>query len=227
MNQMCEVIREVSEDFSEIKVYPDYIGDLDGSMFCTACLAAPPGCHPSHYCEEHQNVIDAIRGSEPSMVVLVENRLLQDEPIEFKPSIKLRELVDTLKKEWDKLVKDNFNLTSDIKRLSEYLTTIKEDIYNSEIEQDSIITNLSAQRDKLTEITHFNTKLKKKLNALRGEVTIPLHEYVDLLKSDIKLGALEAGGVEHWEWYDESLLSEEKTESILKTNLDSLDISLN
>jgi hypothetical protein len=36
-------------------------------------------------------------------------------------------------------------------------------------------------------------------------VTITKKEYSDLLKSQKKLEALESGGVDNWEWYDQSL----------------------
>jgi len=36
-------------------------------------------------------------------------------------------------------------------------------------------------------------------------VTITKQEYLDLLKSQKKLEALESGGVDNWEWYYQSL----------------------
>lgn len=36
-------------------------------------------------------------------------------------------------------------------------------------------------------------------------VTISLERYNELLKSEDKLTALEDGGVDNWDWYDESL----------------------
>lgn len=38
-----------------------------------------------------------------------------------------------------------------------------------------------------------------------NEITITLKEYKSLLKDSRKLAALEAGGVDNWEWYGESL----------------------
>jgi formylmethanofuran dehydrogenase subunit E len=38
-------------------------------------------------------------------------------------------------------------------------------------------------------------------------VTIPKKEYDALLKSQEKLNALEAGGVDNWEWYGESMMN--------------------
>ena len=36
-------------------------------------------------------------------------------------------------------------------------------------------------------------------------ITIDCDKYIDLLLSQYKLRCLEAGGVDNWDWYDESL----------------------
>lgn len=41
--------------------------------------------------------------------------------------------------------------------------------------------------------------------SLEGNVTISKEEYLRLLKSEEKLSLLEAGGVDNWDWYSESL----------------------
>ena len=43
---------------------------------------------------------------------------------------------------------------------------------------------------------------------MEGEVTISKDRYFRLRKSEIKLMLLEAGGVDSWEWYEDSLFSE-------------------
>ena len=40
---------------------------------------------------------------------------------------------------------------------------------------------------------------------MEEQITITKREYLNLLKRDAKLGFLEAGGVDNWEWYGESL----------------------
>ena len=34
---------------------------------------------------------------------------------------------------------------------------------------------------------------------------IPMEEYVELIKAKVRLELLEAGGVDNWDWFDESL----------------------
>jgi hypothetical protein len=38
-----------------------------------------------------------------------------------------------------------------------------------------------------------------------GQITIPLSEYRTLLKAQVKIKLLRAGGVDNWEWYGEAL----------------------
>lgn len=38
-------------------------------------------------------------------------------------------------------------------------------------------------------------------------ITISLEEYAELQRDSRMLAALQAGGVDNWEWYDESLAS--------------------
>ena len=40
---------------------------------------------------------------------------------------------------------------------------------------------------------------------MHDTVTISQREYDQLVRDSYKLAALEAGGVDNWEWYDESL----------------------
>ena len=36
-------------------------------------------------------------------------------------------------------------------------------------------------------------------------VTIPTKEYIKLIKDSLKLQALDAGGVDNWDWYDDAM----------------------
>lgn len=42
-------------------------------------------------------------------------------------------------------------------------------------------------------------------NKENKEVTISSDRYEELLKAEAELNALHAGGVDNWDWYDESL----------------------
>lgn len=44
------------------------------------------------------------------------------------------------------------------------------------------------------------------------EISIPFAEYRRLIRRDAELSALEAGGVDNWEWYSDSLATLEEDE---------------
>jgi hypothetical protein len=68
MNNPCKVIREINENYSEIEVYPKFVDDVEGSQWCSACMAGSrDGTHISHECEPYQEVIDYINDSDASM----------------------------------------------------------------------------------------------------------------------------------------------------------------
>lgn len=61
--------------------------------------------------------------------------------------------------------------------------------------------------DKITiSIEDYERLLKRdEIEEVTEIVTITLKEYEELLKRDEILTALEAGGVDNWEWYDEAI----------------------
>lgn len=55
---------------------------------------------------------------------------------------------------------------------------------------------------------------------LSGEITISKKEYFDLRCAEERLSMLEAGGVDNWDWYGESLNPEgEKSYSDIKDEI--------
>ena len=38
-----------------------------------------------------------------------------------------------------------------------------------------------------------------------SSITIPMDQYVELRRDAAKLAALETGGVDNWQWYDQSI----------------------
>ena len=47
-------------------------------------------------------------------------------------------------------------------------------------------------------------------------IIIPKNEFVDLLRDSDKLNRLECGGVDNWDWYDESLNNDNEDPSYEK-----------
>lgn len=43
------------------------------------------------------------------------------------------------------------------------------------------------------------------MNSIEDTITIPISRYNQLLRSEDRLECLEAGGVDNWDWYSDSL----------------------
>ncbi len=138
-NNPCEVIRKINDDFSEVAVYPQFDTDMSGVDWCTECLASNGGASSHHTCEQYQDVIDTIRSNESSIIVIVENRLLASAPVEFKAWKKLKSEIKEMSNEVSELFKHRSKIKSDSNRMIEYLTTLKEEIYQAEAEKDRLL----------------------------------------------------------------------------------------
>lgn len=53
-------------------------------------------------------------------------------------------------------------------------------------------------------------------------IIIPKNEFADLLRDSDKLSRLECGGVDNWDWYDESLNNDPSYEKIQDMSDDNL-----
>lgn len=206
MNNPCEIVRKINDDFSEIVVYPKFADSMEGSQWCTACMVGGmDGAHPSHTCEPYQDVIEAINDSEASMLIVVENRLLQDKPVEFA---KWSEAITQIK-EINSDILNKKKLVSDIKRSGLNIRN-RNLIKSKEIDLKSAkIADLDRN---ICELEAEIIGLRRSLGTAKGLVSVgsvTLSMSVDELKAMIKdslvLEKLQAGGVDNWEWYGDTL----------------------
>lgn len=66
-----------------------------------------------------------------------------------------------------------------------------------------LIENRAARQQAEESIQHSSTEEIRTVSSLPETVTIKTSEYLDLVKSDLKLRELEAAGVDSWDGYDE------------------------
>jgi len=206
MNNPCEVIRKISDGFSEIEVFPEFADSLEGSQWCTACIVGGmDGAHPTHTCEEYEDVIEAIRDTQASMVVVVENRLLQDKPVEFA--------------KWSEAITQIKSIKSEIDDEQKHRLKLK--WRNKDLLNKSLIAekNVDLKREKIdllneniNEIEIELSGLKSSLGTAKGLVSVgsvtlsmSIHELKELISNSLTLEKLNAGKVHNWAWYDESL----------------------
>ena len=207
MNNPCEVIREISPEFSEVKVYPKYIDEeASGGDWCCGCLAGHLDGTPNHHdCDKYQEVIDYINDTESSMIIVVENRLLQSDPVEFKPWDNARKRTQELSDRHNKIYRDSIALDSRLATRSQLLVDVNEEIEDAKSEVSVIRDNLN---NLYRELSYLNAQIKENEDLVSiGSVQISLTgaDIRDMLKSKIILESLESGGVDDWEWYGESM----------------------
>lgn len=219
MNNPCEVIRKISDGFSEIEVFPEFADSMEGSQWCTACMVGGmDGAHPKHTCEEYEDVIDAIRDTQASMIVVVENRLLQDEPVEFA--------------KWSKAITQIKEINSDILSKQKLVSNIKRsglDIRNRNL---IALKSIDLKSKKIADLDSNICKLEAEIIGLRtslkttkglvsvGSVTLSMSvdELKGLISDSLTLEKLKLGKVENWEWYGEALGdfdAEDETEKLI------------
>ncbi|MGL5280344.1 MAG: hypothetical protein ACRC8W_01065 [Plesiomonas shigelloides] len=226
MNNPCEIIRKISDDFSEVKVYPKFVDEeMSGSNWCSACMVGGyDGSHPTHTCEPYQDVIDYINDTESSMIVVVENRLLNNDPVEFKAWSKLRNQINEMSDTRNKLYSEIREKESIIKSRSQLLCDVNEEIFDAK-------NSVEVESKKLDSIKQEIYESQKKLSQIDGSVKIgglsvslSIGHVMNLIRSKIILDSLNAGGVDNWEWYYESM-PEEDIDDLVQIQIEQIRLS--
>ena len=207
MNNPCKVIRQITKEFSEIQVFPKYVEEgLSGSGWCAACMLGDmDGAHPTHTCEEYQEVIDHINDTEASMIIVAENRLLQDNPVEFKVWEKLRSEVKSQQERNKQLREENRQLTQSIERRSILLVDINEEICNAEHQCRSISSTTRDLYNERVKLEAVISEMKNKVLVGGVKVSLTMKDVKEMIEAKVVLQHLEAEGVDNWEWYSESI----------------------
>lgn len=204
MNNPCEIVRVISDEFVEIKVYPKFVDDdFNGSGWCTECTAGSG--YSRHACREYQDVIDYIVDYGQSMIVVAESRLVQDKPVEFKQWSSLR---SSIKSKGEDLHSINESISIGKKYsswMAQYCVDLKEELYDL---KDRISASSERLNDLCLKESESETRLGKvcaSINLGNIVATMSIEELKDLVEAKIILDGLKSGGVDNWEWYSESV----------------------
>ena len=204
MNNPCEIVRVISDEFVEIKVYPKFVDDdFNGSGWCTECTAGSG--YSRHACREYQDVIYYIVDYGQSMIVVAESRLVQDKPVEFKQWSSLR---SSIKSKGEELHSINESISIGKKYsswMAQYCVDLKEELYDL---KDRISASSERLNDLCLKESESETRLGKvcaSINLGNIVATMSIEELKDLVEAKIILDGLKSGGVDNWEWYSESV----------------------
>jgi hypothetical protein len=202
-NNPCVIIRTVTDEIVEIQINHKFAQNMELAGQCQGCCIGDSDNKISCTCDEHSWIIEEIQEEDHKLCVMVEVRLLSKTPVEKIQIDRLKKQIadlnckfsktKSLHQEWHKSLaskKSMFNLVSDeIKVLEQRKESLMLliDGYDSKSEGlqktlDAMLINISGASD-----------------------SISRYELQKLKNRDDTLSALEAGGVDNWEWYSESI----------------------
>jgi hypothetical protein len=202
-NNPCVIVRTVTDDIVEIQINHKFAQNMELAGQCQGCCIGDSDNKISCTCDEHSWIIEEIQEEDHKLCVMVEVRLLCKTPVEKIQIDRLKKQIadlnckfaktKSLHQEWHESLaskKSMFNLVSDeIKVLEQRKESLMLliDGYDSKSEGlqktlDAMLVNISGSSD-----------------------SISRYELQKLKNRDDTLSALEAGGVDNWEWYSESI----------------------
>jgi hypothetical protein len=207
MNNPCVIVREVTSDIVEIQLSHKFAEGMDLRGRCEGCCIGDSDNKITCTCDEFEWIIEEVQEEENKIVAMVERRLLAENPIEKMQLDKVKSRFtieadaekDRLNK--TKVLHSEWQMSLENKKLEAEALEAK--CNAAELEFDSI-------RKKQEDASHGANRLIKKYQSMLVYISgsnekITKLELDRMKYRDAKLSALEAGGVDNWEWYDESL----------------------
>lgn len=201
-NRPVKVLRVEGDNFAFVEAVLDITHDVTGSCFCEPCNISS---YSSHKCHDAQEIIDYVMEDiSDAEVFWVNITYLRENYFEHQDNIKLKSENDKFQKQIkdakEEISRLQKNESALLKSVSDLQKSFNTQITTKEkLKQD--IEQLKEKRDKVSEDIRLNRNV-----AVKGTpIVIKADEFLELLQDSIKLNALEAGGVDNWEWYEESL----------------------
>lgn len=176
--------------------------ELTGENFCSPCNI---GGKETHTCEEAESVIEDILecATQENEVFWVDKRMLKDSYFEKKQNDELLTSINNFKKE-------KVRLEGDVKKLEQEETDINLSIGKFNKEAEEIKAKIE-YLNKIHEEAEVEVKtLKGKLSDVKVacdlgvSISIGVESFKQLLEDQAELNALNIGGVDNWNWYEES-----------------------
>lgn len=208
-NNPCVIIRDINDAFCEIQLNVHFATNIEAEYYCTPSECRSPlssGEAAEEEYEQVQAIIEDIQNEEHSIICMIEKRLLHDKPVEITTIKSLIKNIEdqklefestkTLHKEWRRAVqclKSNANL-------------LKSEIQTLKLTQEAEININKTAKSGIDNIQEKYNEMLVYISDFGGKDNfITNSEHNKLLNIEKIMLALEAGGVDNWEWYDESL----------------------
>jgi len=202
-NNPCIIIRDVNEEFAEIRLSHHFAGDMELTGQCMGCNVGDSDNKLSCTCDEHSWIIEEVQEEENLLLVMCEKRLLSEIPVEH---MDISALAQERKRWQERLAKtkdlhEEWRLDLNVKKSKSESLKLEIDALKKDVEANRVIRQQSEKG--IDDLTQEYNKIIVTIGY--GQKQITMKEYDRLLKRDETLSKLEAGGVDNWEWYDESI----------------------
>ena len=205
-NNPCTIVRAISDQFVEICLSHRFAADMETTGQCEGCCIGDSDNKISCTCDDHSWIIEQVQDEENAIICMVETRLLLSKPIEGKAIKKLQDQIVTQQLELATTKELHAEWVASIKAMKQQKEALKSELDGLELSVNAArnirntaelgIKKLSEQHGKMVvEIQSYSIKNQ----------TISKREHDELIKRDAVLSALEKGGVDNWEWYEDSL----------------------
>jgi hypothetical protein len=156
--------------------------------------------------DQAQAILADIQDEEHSIICMVEKRLLHDSPIEANSIISLQKEIERQKVEFEETKILHAEWREAVSGLNTKADLLKSEIQTLELAREANFNINKAAKAGIDKIQDKFNSMLVYISDWRGkDKFITKSEHESLLATQKKMAALEKGGVDNWEWYDESL----------------------
>lgn len=223
-NREIKIIsREGDTDFFKV-LASSSTPEFDATQFCQGCLVGDHRLGKDEH-EEYENVINAINDEINSnnlnqYIMFLQAFYIQSEQFEYKECKSLAKKITALKEEISTKQHEINNLSDELSNVKSEISSAKELLQKTnekciEYNDELLLTSASCSRQ-IKSLESINILIKNK------DKKISCESILSLIEDSIKLQQLEIGGVENWQWYDDSIVSEEKIKELSVLKLQNL-----
>lgn len=210
-NNPCKIVNEINDDFVEISINHQYGAEME--LMCMGCAVGDSDNKLRCTCSDMEWIVEQVQDEDHLSLVVARRIYLRENPVEYFDILKLQREINEHREKLKKIKDLRCEWSESVKSLQKREEILKANITSASDELSLIkneIDSLSKSHENLKE-THD----KMKVGVTRGSFgrfakEITMSDYEGLQKRSDILSALEAGGVDNWEWYDESLGKMEK-----------------
>jgi hypothetical protein len=198
-NRPVFIIRNEGEGFYFVCASINLTHDVTGSCFCTPCNI---GGTSTHKCADADEIIDAIMDEiSDHEVFWVHEKYLMNQPFE-------RKQYDVLVLEIEKLLNEKQTLIEGLRVLRDEITEVSNNVsLESRNLSDIQQRILFSQNNAIKYEGETKSIIPEIVNI--GSISFNSSSFLALIKDSLILNKLKIGGVDNWEWYGESIGSDD------------------